>query len=215
MYYFCKCIYPGQHERYMLEKLYREQYMEIISLNFANIAQEERTTDVITSIYLLVGSAYRIAFSRYTESLFPFGLFCSPVASKLPRGITKLPAATSNLRETNVIIYSLTIFPGALSRKKGKGRRRCNVAVGLRKSRKSRIARGIRCGERGTRVVRHFSASVWVSETILLLKAAPTASREIRARREMVDHTATEERLIKRAKTVFIKFICGNMRRLK
>lgn len=88
-----------------------------------------------------------------------------------------------------------------------------DVAVGLRKSRKSCIAQGIQ--ERGTRVVRHFSASMWVSETILLLKAAPTASREICARREMADRTATEERLIKRAKTVFIKFICGNMRRLK
>lgn len=172
--------------------------------------------------YLHVGSAHRIAFSplvtqnRYFRLDYPLSCL---IVSKLLCRIAKLPAATSNLRETSVIICSQTIFPAALS--SSPERRKGNVAAGLRKSRKSRIA----CGESQVRVREGESRTALfheraVSETILLLKAAPNCfSRGLLAAREeewqTADHTATEERLIKRAKTVFIKFICGNMRRLK
>lgn len=125
-------------------------YRNYIILNPADIERSEQPIGVIINI-CLPGSAHRIAFSplvtrnRYFRSDYPLPCL---IAGKLPRRIAKLPAATSNLRETSVIICSLAIFPGALpsSRKK----KESNVAAGLRKSRESRIAHGkrdeSRCG---------------------------------------------------------------------
>lgn len=192
-------------------------------LNLADIAREEEPTWLSVSIYL---SEVRI------ESPFLFSLTrnryfrsdCPPTFNreqiipwdrKTPRSYGQLARNEHHYLFAN----NFSRRPFVVAKKKERdvgGVTSQRVCV----NHANHVSRGESgCGKEGRESRGTFPRARGLWNNIITKSRPDCFSRDPLAAREekwrAADRTAAEERLIKRAKTVFIKFICGNMRRLK